>query len=106
MNNEQDRKKFAPSRGRELKYSFVPAIQNLKVRPLAGAGIEISLSCWQSCFSWFAPSRGRELKSLYETGICKGRVRPLAGAGIEIRMARLVRMLPAVRPLAGAGIEI
>ena len=55
---------FAPSRGRELKYA-IPLLQ-IQQMPL------------------FAPSRGRELKC-HRAGrtVCTG-VRPLAGAGIEI----------------------
>ena len=56
------------------------------VRPLAGAGIEIcSLFMRKTKKCWFAPSRGRELK--YNPGhleIGGKHVRPLAGAGIEI----------------------
>ena len=57
---------FAPSRGRELKYSRFPR---------------------RACRDAFAPSRGRELKS--PTCIACIRytmVRPLAGAGIEMKI--------------------
>ena len=57
----------------------------LTVRPLAGAGIEISM---HALISTVTP------------------VRPLAGAGIEIRCHRMDFRGKQVRPLAGAGIEI
>ena len=53
---------FAPSRGRELKslIHLLDAVQD--VRPLAGAGIEISRWRQKAHPEPFAPSRGRELK--------------------------------------------
>ena len=54
--------RFAPSRGRELKSSVAIEIIPIKVRPLAGAGIEIHLSIVRVIMWTFAPSRGRELK--------------------------------------------
>ena len=53
---------FAPSRGRELKCKNDNAEGNRKVRPLAGAGIEIHALLKAPTFPAFAPSRGRELK--------------------------------------------
>ena len=99
---------FAPSRGRELKFNeTVLACKSFTVRPLAGAGIEISLpeapdqrrsfapsrgrelKCKHigpdRRIPLFAPSRGRELKYTVQAGIIFLLVRPLAGAGIEIR---------------------
>ena len=55
------------------------------VRPLAGAGIEIT-----------------HLRNFFEKNV----VRPLAGAGIEIRILQSRSRWLRVRPLAGAGIEI
>ena len=56
---------FAPSRGRELKCPPMDSEQGLsRVRPLAGAGIEIDYDPNLCCTGGrFAPSRGRELKS-------------------------------------------
>ena len=59
--------------------------QKRTVRPLAGAGIEITPARLGAIFSMFAPSRGRELKSgVYGDIERQQSVRPLAGAGIEI----------------------
>ena len=79
-----------------------------RVRPLAGAGIEIlSLRFADTMVKLFAPSRGRELKfltsRLSQNYPC---VRPLAGAGIEIDNGNFFADFFTVRPLAGAGIEI
>ena len=76
---------FAPSRGRELKY--LPAKLwrvSGRVRPLAGAGIEIRIHAVLPGRFRFAPSRGRELKSIQAKRSENCMVRPLAGAGIEI----------------------
>ena len=78
--------RFAPSRGRELKYRAY--LRDVDIHR-------------------FAPSRGRELK--YGTCYHYSRhnsVRPLAGAGIEMLALDLLIFPLAVRPLAGAGIEI
>ena len=54
---------FAPSRGRELKSQWLDAAgRGAEVRPLAGAGIEMSCGNGLRQESLFAPSRGRELK--------------------------------------------
>ena len=77
------------------------------VRPLAGAGIEITLPDALGTGSRFAPSRGRELKSrMRSTPRSFATVRPLAGAGIEITGGYDSETDDEVRPLAGAGIEI
>ena len=73
---------FAPSRGRELKSFRDADAKKLKVRPLAGAGIEIAIA--------------DALLSEYP-------VRPLAGAGIEIGDSGCLHRYAGVRPLAGAG---
>ena len=53
---------FAPSRGRELKFFPAKKKMGLDVRPLAGAGIEITGILHIDKALEFAPSRGRELK--------------------------------------------
>ena len=54
--------RFAPSRGRELKYLDDYNATIDQVRPLTGAGIEIYQCHCAGCLLLFAPSRGRELK--------------------------------------------
>ena len=78
------------------------------VRPLAGAGIEIGCIGWLRRHSAsFAPSRGRELKyASHAARNAQTPVRPLAGAGIEISRPSENGKSRFVRPLAGAGIEI
>ena len=94
---------FAPSRGRELKSEGDPEREqqsvrplagagieitlttkqksDLKVRPLAGAGIEMKSSVVKSSRLRFAPSRGRELKSLWKPGRVPSCGSPPRGGG-------------------------
>ena len=77
------------------------------VRPLAGAGIEISQFSAAASPGRFAPSRGRELKfSAVPSVLHRGLFAPSRGRELKYSAVGGSGRSIQVRPLAGAGIEI
>ena len=85
---------------------YVKAMQEIVddyVRPLAGAGIEISSYRRATDEFAFAPSRGRELKLPCPSVLIVPEVRPLAGAGIEMSCGNGLRLGLLCSPPRGGG---